>query len=129
MAVPSGFTHSNNGAGIGKSAQHCLCLFLEKNEPVRAFPCVRVKPLAIIASHALAGDDLRAADGSPFTGLLADLAGIALGPPLDPEDREVGKQTQKRTYRTKKTAIQIPHENRRNKQNSQSNPHSRRRLP
>ena len=96
---------------------------------MRALLRIRVEPFAIVASHALAGDDLRTPDSSPFTGLLADLARIALGPPLDSEDRQVGKQTQERTNRAKKTAVQISHKNRRNEQHSQSNPHAPRSLP
>ena len=56
-------------------------------EPVRALLLIEVEPLAVVAAHALALDDLRPADRAPLAGLLADLAGVALGPALDPEHR------------------------------------------
>ena len=54
-----------------------------EDDPVRALLLIQVEPLAVVAAHALALDDLRPADRAPLARLLADLAGVALGPALD----------------------------------------------
>ena len=75
---------------------------------MRAFLLIEVEPLAVVATHAFALDNLRTADRAPFARLLADLARVALGPPFDPKHRQVRDQPQRRADGTAKAAIQIP---------------------
>src|SRR6266851_5881172 len=60
---------------------------LEQDQPVRALFLVQVEPLAVVAAHAFALDDLRSPDRAPLARLLADPAALALGPALDPKHR------------------------------------------
>src|SRR5262249_40860739 len=70
--------------------RHCrVALSLVEDQPVWALLLIHVEALAIVAPHAFARDDLRPADGAPLARLLANLAGLALGPPLDPEHGQV----------------------------------------
>src|SRR5882762_8700608 len=54
-----------------------------EDDPMRAFLLVEVEPLAVVAAHAFALDDLRSANRPPLARLLANLARLALGPALD----------------------------------------------
>ena len=90
---------------------------------MRAFILVRVEAFAIVASHTFAGDDPRPTNRSPLTGFFTDLARVAFGPALDRKERQVGKQSQKRSDGTKKAAVQIPDEHGRSKQYGKTQPH------
>ena len=62
---------------------------------MHALLLVLVEPLAVVAANALGDQDLRSLDRSPLAGLLTQLAGLALGPPLDLEDGEVRDDSQR----------------------------------
>ena len=89
---------------------------------VRALLGVLIESLAVVASDALGQHDLRTANGAPLTGLLADLARVALGPPLDTKDRERRQNPQSGAERTEEPAVQIPHEHRCDQQHGESCP-------
>src|SRR5262245_1592613 len=103
--------------------------FAPDDDPMRALLLVHVETLAVVAAHAFGHDDLRALDGAPLAGLLAQLAGIALGPALDAEDRDLRQQPQRCPERTEKPTIEIPHEHRRRQQHAKRDPHRRRFVP
>ena len=83
---------------------------------MRALLLVEVEPLAVVAAHALARDDLRAANRAPLAGLLADLAGLAFRPALDPEHGQVRDDAEHRADRAQEPAVQVSHEHRRDQQ-------------
>ena len=85
---------------------------------MRAFLLIHVEALAVIAADAFAGDDLRTANRAPLAFLLADFAIVAFTPALDSEDREVRKQTEKRSDGAEKPAVQIANEHRRDEQDA-----------
>src|SRR5580765_3392032 len=87
-----------------------VALLLEDDDPVGTLLLVHVEALAVVAAHALAFHDLRAADGAPIAGLLADLAGVAFLPAFDPEDGQVGQDPKRRAYRTQVAAVQVSDE-------------------
>src|SRR6185503_5518042 len=97
-----------------------------QDDPVRALLLVHVEPLAVVAPHALALHDPRPADGTPLAGLLTNLAAVALGPPLDPEHRQVRQDPEHRADRAEEAAIEIANEDRGQKQHRQADPHARR---
>ena len=68
------------------------------------------------------------ADRAPFAGFLAELAGAALRPALDPERRQLRHEAERGAERTEETAVEIAHEDARDEKDAEPHPERRRRL-
>src|SRR5687767_5195931 len=83
---------------------------IREDAPVRALLLIVVESFAVIAAHAFGHQNPRTVDGAPFTRFLTDAARVALGPALDAEDGQVGKQPERGAHGAEESAIQIAYE-------------------
>jgi radical SAM superfamily enzyme YgiQ (UPF0313 family) len=96
------------------------------DEVMRAPGLIVVQPLAVVAADALRQHDLRAADRAPLAGLLADAAGVALGPALDAEHGQLRQHAEKRADGAQEPAVRVPHEDAGEQQGREPDPERRR---
>src|SRR5579862_1438826 len=102
----------------------------QQNDPVRALLLIEVKPLAVVAPHALALDDLGSPNRTPLARLLADLAGAAFLPAFDAEHRRhLRDDAERGADGAEKAAVEIADEDRRRQQHAEADPHRRRAEP
>src|SRR4029079_5560781 len=99
---------------------------LHDHQPVHARFFVGVDPLAIVTAHALRLDDLRALNGAPLAGALADLARLAFGPSLDwQQGGDLRNDAEHGADRTEKPAIEVAHHQRREEEHREHRPQQR----
>ena len=87
---------------------------------------IPIKLLTIVAPNTFGHQNFRSLNRPPLTGFLTDLTSIAFTPSLDPENGEIGNQSERCSQGAKITAIEVPDEHRCEQENPQHDPHDRR---